>query len=97
MSVRDAPGASALDACLWCDQPIEPRLSGGSPRKFCSPRHRTAFHSAARRWAERKIAAGILTIAELRQTVAERRPQAEATNSVSENIGLAQAATAAWR
>lgn len=33
---------------------------------FCASSCRTAFHTAARHWAERAVASGILTIAELR-------------------------------
>jgi hypothetical protein len=66
MSIRDVLGVSASGDCLWCGQPIEPRLTGGSRRRFCSPRHRIAFHTAARRWAEYAVAAGILTVGDLR-------------------------------
>jgi hypothetical protein len=48
-------------SCIWCARAFKPRR-GGSPQRFCSPRHRTAFHSAARRWAEANIAAGTLPV-----------------------------------
>ena len=51
--------------CRWCGRACRPRR-GGSPRVFCTSGCRNAFHTAARRWAERAIAAGMLTIAELR-------------------------------
>ena len=51
--------------CRWCGRACRPRR-GGSPRVFCTSGCRNAFHAAARRWAERAIAAGMLTIAELR-------------------------------
>src|SRR5262245_56686401 len=54
-----------LPLCLWCNREFQPRRSGGSRQAFCCPRHRVAFHSAARRWAERAVASGVLTIAEL--------------------------------
>ena len=50
----------------WCGKPFEPRRTGGSVRRFCSARHRTAFHTAARRWAECQVAAGRLSVAVLR-------------------------------
>jgi hypothetical protein len=34
---------------------------------FCGPACRTAFHTAARRWAERAVAAGTLTVADIRK------------------------------
>ena len=51
--------------CLWCDRAFLPRR-GGSRQQFCSARHRAEFHSAARRFAERAVAAGILTVADIR-------------------------------
>jgi hypothetical protein len=51
--------------CSWCGQDF-PARRGGSPRRFCSTEHRSLFWSALRRWAERAVAAGILTIADIR-------------------------------
>src|SRR6266568_2263693 len=55
---------SHLPTCLWCGKPFNSRR-GGSRQAFCCPRHRISFHTSARRWAERAIAIGILTIADL--------------------------------
>jgi hypothetical protein len=52
-------------ACLWCGKPFKPRRCG-SPQIFCEAACRSAFHSAGRRWAERAIACGALTVADLR-------------------------------
>jgi hypothetical protein len=41
--------------CRWCGRAFELRR-GGSPRVFCRPGCRTAFHTAARRWAEDAVA-----------------------------------------
>lgn len=51
--------------CSWCGQDLQPRR-GGSPQRFCSAEHRSLFWSALRRWGERAVAAGILTIADIR-------------------------------
>jgi|HubBroStandDraft_3_1064219.scaffolds.fasta_scaffold78727_4 hypothetical protein len=51
--------------CLWCGRPFAARR-GGSPQRFCKARCRTAFWSALRRWAERAVATGVLTIAAIR-------------------------------
>ena len=56
-------GASTV--CHWCEQPFRPRR-GGSPQRFCGAACRSAFWSALRRWGERAIAAGILTIDDIR-------------------------------
>ena len=52
--------------CLWCDTPFERRTTGGSPQRYCSTDCRLAFHLAARLWAEMAVAAGRLTVGELK-------------------------------
>jgi len=52
-------------ACLWCARSFGPRR-GGSPQRFCGARCRSAFWSALRRWGERAVAAGIVTIDDVR-------------------------------
>ena len=37
--------AAVNPICLWCEGEFEPR-KGGSPQRFCNPKHRDAFHSA---------------------------------------------------
>jgi hypothetical protein len=56
--------------CLWCSQPLTPRR-GGSPKRFCCAQHRLMFWHAARQWAERAIAAGILTVGDLKKAAPE--------------------------
>lgn len=51
-------------ACRWCGRACR-TSRGGSPRVFCTSSCRTSFHSACRRWAERAVASGVLTIPEL--------------------------------
>src|SRR5207248_10934491 len=64
-SRRWTEAAMPDNRCVWCGKPFKARQNGGSRQTFCHPSHRVAFHSAARRWAERAITAGALTIAEL--------------------------------
>ena len=52
-------------ACLWCGHPFRAR-HGGTQQRFCCAAHRTAFWSALRRWGKRAIAAGTLTVTDLR-------------------------------
>jgi hypothetical protein len=47
--------------CLWCERPFRARR-GGSPQRFCCAAHRIAFSSALRRWGERAVASGTLTV-----------------------------------
>jgi len=53
--------------CPWCRQAFQPRR-GGSPQRFCRAGCRTAFWTALRWWGERAIAAGILTVADIRNS-----------------------------
>jgi len=55
---------AAID-CRWCGRACQLRR-GGSPRVFCGPACRQQFHSAARRWAERAVAAGVLSLDQIR-------------------------------
>jgi len=52
--------------CLWCGLSFRVRRRGGSPQKFCCAAHRAAFHSAARRWAERAISLRLSRIDDLK-------------------------------
>jgi hypothetical protein len=57
--------------CLWCGRPFSARR-GGSPKRFCCATHRTAFWSALRRWGERAVAAGVVTVADIRNAAPAR-------------------------
>src|SRR5262249_575493 len=61
-TMPDPPG-------LWCDSPFKSRR-GGFSQRFCGPRCRNAFWSALRRWGDRAIADGVLTIAEMKDGTA---------------------------
>jgi hypothetical protein len=55
--------------CQWCERPFRARHGGGSPQRFCGPKCRTKFWSSLRRWGEQAIAAGTLTIADVKNGV----------------------------
>ena len=57
--------AAVNPICLWCEGEFELR-KGGSPQRFCNSKHRDAFHSAGRRYAEHAVLSGQLTVADLR-------------------------------
>ena len=57
--------AAVNPICLWCEGEFK-RRKGGSPQRFCDPKHRDAFHSAGRRFAEHAVLSGLLTAADLR-------------------------------
>ena len=48
--------------CLWCQRAFTPRMTGGSPQRFCSAGHRQAFWIAARRWTMRAVEVGLINI-----------------------------------
>ena len=52
--------------CLWCDGAFRARNNGGSQQRFCCPAHRTAYHSAARRYVKAMVAAGKVSVDELK-------------------------------
>jgi hypothetical protein len=51
--------------CDWCDRSFRPRR-GGSPQRFCGTKCRMAFWAELRRWGERALDAGVLTIDDIR-------------------------------
>jgi len=55
--------------CIWCGVAISRRRKRGSERKFCSSAHRASFWRAARRWALNALAAGLVTVEELKRHV----------------------------
>ena len=59
-----------LQVCLWCRRPFSARR-GGSPKRFCCAAHRMAFWSAARRWAERAVVSGFLSVDDIRNGAGE--------------------------
>ncbi len=62
--------AAVNPICLWCEGEFK-RRKGGSPQRFCNSKHRDAFHSAGRRFAEQAVLSGLLTAADLRNGPAE--------------------------
>jgi hypothetical protein len=56
----------ATSACDWCETPYRARSSGGREQRFCGERCRRAFHTAVRRWTLGELAAGRLTLANIR-------------------------------
>jgi hypothetical protein len=60
-------------ACAWCSRTFTPRVTGGHAQRFCRPACRRAIDAAARRWAAKAIAAGMLTVDVLRNGAATTR------------------------
>jgi hypothetical protein len=88
--------------CQWCERPFRARR-GGSPQRFCGGKCRSAFWTALRHWGERAVAAGILTINDIKsgnptaRTVLARATSSapasgEAPRSISRQWLLAQRA-----
>ena len=65
---REAPAGPEPDAaCLWCGAAYARRATGGSAQRFCSAGCRQAFHTEARCYVAREMAAGRMTVASLRE------------------------------
>ena len=79
--------------CLWCGRFFVPRR-GGSEQRFCGSGHRHEFHSAARRYVDRAVATGILTVAEIQDGPAEACALLSGSNSASPAPGQAEDAMA---
>ena len=65
MTAKVKPTQTDDTACEWCTKGFKARR-GGTRQRFCSARCRTALWSALRRCGERALAAGTLSIGDLR-------------------------------
>lgn len=56
-----------MTPCPWCGEPFEPVKRGAHEKRFCRIECKRAFEQAARRYAYRAIATGMLTVEQMRQ------------------------------
>jgi len=56
----------SVTKCLWCGRAFTPRTTGGKAQRFCRPACRRNLDAAGRRWVAEALAAGNLTIPDLR-------------------------------
>ena len=54
-----------LQRCFWCGTKFSAKTVGANPKRFCSALCKNRFHTAARRWVERALADGRLSLNEL--------------------------------
>ncbi len=67
----DRPARARVTArCAWCGDTYEPG-GRGSEQRFCGAACRAAFHRALRRWALGELAAGRVTVTQLRTVPAD--------------------------
>jgi len=66
-------------ACAWCGRALPPQSRGLYAARFCSPQHRTALHTAARRYALALLDAGFITATTLKESPACRSDRHSAT------------------
>ncbi len=52
--------------CLWCAGPFPARVVGAHAKKFCSVPCKNRYHTAARRWVQRAITDGQLSVHDLK-------------------------------
>lgn len=58
--------ARAVAVCPWCGQPFEVKSIGAHRKRFCSPACKGRYHTALRRWAQKALAEGELSLEDLR-------------------------------
>lgn len=71
-----------MTLCLWCQRPFEPKKRGAHEKKFCSPKHKGAFETAARRYAYAMFEEGLLSVGELKRVSASRATAGEASTDL---------------
>lgn len=59
-------GVTEPSICAWCGGSFQASRRGGSAQRFCSPGHRWAYWSAARRWVAKAVDAGLISIQDLK-------------------------------
>ena len=58
--------------CLMCNLPFTPRVTGGSPQRFCSTTCRRDYDKACRNYVVSELDAGRLSMSELRNVLSPR-------------------------
>ena len=77
---QTATGARMPDAtaCVLCGCPLPARRRRGSPRRYCSTKHRREFWSAAHAWVRRALDEGLISAADLLRVQASARASGKA-------------------
>ena len=52
--------------CQWCGEPFPARKVGAHDKKFCSAACKNRYHTASRKWVQRALALGLLSVADLK-------------------------------
>ena len=73
--------ATKLALCQWCETPFLPKAVGGHIKKFCSAQCRNLYHAAARKWVQRAVSVGLLSIADLKVAQASCTTQERASKA----------------
>ena len=71
---------SQVTLCPWCAAPFTFKIVGAHRKRFCSPRCKDRYHTAARKWVQKAIDAELISIADLKaaEVSCTRRGAAEA-------------------
>ena len=84
-------------ACLWCAETFVPRVTGGSPQRFCSKDCRQNFNSSCRIWAVQEYKAGRVSIPELRKAPEQRACCVQRDPRLGWPPGIRRPRIAPWR
>ena len=55
-----------MSRCLWCERPFQAKEVGAHRKKFCSSICKNRFHTAVRKWGQQALAAGRLSLDDLK-------------------------------
>ena len=59
-----------MSQCQWCERPFQARKIGAHDKVFCCSRCKDAYHTALRRWGQQALAAGRLSVDDLKAPAA---------------------------
>ena len=68
--------------CQWCENPFPPRMVGGHTKKFCSAQCRNHYHASARKWVQKAVSVGLLSVADLKVVQASCTKQGSAKSAL---------------
>ncbi len=56
--------------CAWCEGTFTPKKVGAHRKRFCSVRCKNRYHAATRKWVQKAIGVGLISIVDLKAAVA---------------------------
>ena len=79
---------SQVTLCPWCAAPFTAKIVGAHRKRFCSVRCKNRYHAATRKWVQKAIGAGLISIVDLKAAEASCTRQGVAEAGVIRSIPL---------